>query len=439
MINRDDIEESRARVVEQLTLLKQSGDDTLYQLAISAVLAGADEMSCQEYVERYIKAHKIKVSPAGLYKAGDLIKNPKVLFHRMHQDFKEIKRVNRLKTTLTREEIALEFEAILDDVWTAERNALRTKLAPVENKHKFDDLLTLVAYALVGREVKTEILRQTKAFLAHFAWQVMTKLHKGPKAVLRGGNEAVLMLVSPKQKTGKSSTVRKMVEPFDDAGFLWKARLDRLDDSFSFSNLAYNYVALFDDMCTATSINLGKFKQIITDDEVSFRQIYTSTEIKLPKMATLIGTSNKSPRELMHDTTGLRRFHVIDVANENVYTGKGIDLSIISSIDWSLFYRFCPMTEESPLFSYITPEELALYEENIRPKHVVELWLEDRDYHPEGLREFSVQALYDNFRVWANTAGYGAQYVPTIKSFSQKLVELRFTKDRLQDGIYFYV
>jgi hypothetical protein len=247
------------------------------------------------------------------------------------------------------------------------------------------------------------------------------------------------MLVSPKQKTGKSTTVRHMISPFDEAGFLWKARLDRLDDNFSFSNLAYNYIALFDDMCTATSINLGKFKQLITDDEVSFRQIYTSTEIKLPKMATLIGTSNKSPRELMHDTTGLRRFHVIDVANENVYTGNGIELSVITSIDWVMFYRLCPMTETSPLFTYITPEELAAYEEGIRPKHIVEQWIEDKEYTPDGVREMSAQQLYDDFRVWAYGAGYGAQYVPTIKSFSQKLIELRFNRDHTRKGNIFYV
>lgn len=438
-IDRTHLEMQRIELLQHLGKWRKGKEDTtLYNIATFAVQNGARELDCQEFVKNYNKIYNIQVTPSGIYKDGDIIKNPKVLVYRIHQEFKRYKNANKIKTAIAKDEIGLEFEAILEDQWEYKRDKLRERLQHEDNPRKFKDLIKILAFALVG-EVDDVEFRQVCAFVSHFVWQTMMKLHYGPKSILKGGNEAVLILVSPKQKTGKSTTVRFMTQIFDETGFLWKARFDRLDDQFSFANLAYNYVAFFDDMHTTNAVNMGKFKQIITDDEVSFRQMYTSTEMKLPKTATLIGTSNKSPRELMYDTTGLRRFHEINVRNGDVLEGNGIDLDLLSKFDWEALYRTCPLSEETPMFQYISHNELGDYEESIRPKHVVELWLDEHGYGPGGSTFLTTKELYGNMRVWATVAGYNSSYIPTMQSFSQKMVELRYRKIRQNDSRGFYV
>ena len=387
-------------------------------------------LMCGEFVRRYNSVNGIDIRPDGIYKHDVLVKNQRAFFHTIYQDYKQYVEDNSLKSKFGREDIGLEFEAILEREWHAKQQNLKRTMAPLEDMREFDQMLRALVRAVLNQPGIDEDgvdFRRAMAFFAHYFWQVMQKLHNGPKAILNSGNESVLMLVSTKQKTGKSTTVRRLVAPFEKQGFVWRGSFARLEDQFSYNNMAYNYIAWFDDADRDKASNMGKFKQLITDDMVSYRAMYSQTEMKLPKIATFIGTSNKSARELIPDNTGLRRIHQIFVSNESVDTGRGIDLDAIAQMDFQRMYRLVPLTEVSPLFHYLSPSELGAYEESIRPRHSVELWLAERDYTLGAKGDGEVKAMtemYSDFRAWASLNGYGKTYIPNSTSFGHKLEEL---------------
>lgn len=439
-ISRDLLEQERAILISELAKLRSRAKDaSLYDTALQGIMNAGKEVTCQDFVKNYLKQHNIEVKANGIFRQGNLIRNYKAFFYRLHQDFKEYVAAYSLKNTFSREEVGLEFESILEEKWDICQTALKAKLAPVDNDlEEYDSILTEVAKALCGLSVEaldSVEFRRTKAFIAHFIWQVQMKIHKGPESILKSGNEAMLVLISPQQKTGKSTSVRYLLSPLAKEGFVWHTSLDRLEDKFSVANLAYNYTAFFDDMGKAKSLSAEKFKQIVTAQDISFRAIYTQTEMTLPKLCTFIGTSNKPIRELIHDTTGLRRFHQILVNNSNVYTGKGIDLDTISKIDFSRLYKLTPLTEESPMFLFISPTELVEYEEAIRPKTVTECWLEDMGYQPGGEEDhlMPTRELYQSLRVWASNNGYSSKYIPTCTTFQSKMTDLGYHTGRKAD------
>lgn len=443
-----EFEKDKARLIGELSRLKQGASAEMARRLgsiISALIKGGDDILCPDFVNAYIKNNKIEIRPDGIWRDGELVRSQRAFFHTIHQDFKAFKKDVGLKGSISREEICLEFESILEKQWYEKQVALKEQLSPEPDSRKFDAMLDILTKSLIGQRVKDgdDIeYRLAKAFLAHFFWQAMMKLHRGPDSVVRAGNESVLMLVSTKQKTGKSTSVRHIIGPLDDVGFVWRTNFNRLEDQFSFSNLAYNYIAWFDDVDRSTSINMGRFKQIITDNMVSYRAMYSQIETCLPKMVTFIATSNKAARELMNDTTGLRRFHQIMVNNNSVDTGRGIDLDTLTRLDMQQFYKCVPLGPETPMFNYISHRELREYEESIRPKHVVELWLEDIDYEISDTPDTMVMPtsdLYDMFKVWCTQHGYKGKYVPTSVSFSTKMLELGALKGRTSKHRGFYM
>lgn len=437
-IDRKNMEKCRIAVIQAITDIKSefpedpSASRFINTLLQTAFNTGGD-VNCEEFVKSYCLANRIAIRPNGIFKNEKIVKNPRAFFHRMHENWEDYKKTHQIKKTISRESIALEFEAILEEKWDKKRDKIQSVLQPVSDFKKFDELVTKWVTLVAGHEYPPGTLkfRLCKGFLAHFIWQTMSKLHSGAKSILEGGNEAMLLLVSTKQKTGKSTAVRLLLEIFMDEGFVWRTSFDRLEDKFSLQNLAYNYIAWFDDASRGKISNMGKFKQLVTDDEVSFRAIYTQTEMRLPKMATLIGTSNLHARELVNDTTGMRRFHEIAVNNGSVHDGTGINLDELRKFDYEMLYRTCPMGVHSPMFNMITELELTKYEEEHRPRHVIELWIDSMKYTPSPVGDVHpAKDMYDNFRIWASNKGYSGKYIPVYQSFGNKLEELGFQRGR---------
>ena len=444
--NRTDQE--RIRVMQALGELRKEVDDEelqeYYKMLMMTAGFGTGLVSCQRYVRAFNEQEQVEIKPNGIFHKGELVRNHRAFFYRLHESWKEYRKVHDLKENFRREEVALEFEAIQEDHWKTKVEDLREKLRPEPDMAQFDQMLDQVVWAMCGHRVvdRDDIeFRRNKGFLAHFMWQLQMKLHKGPETILRAGNESTLLLISQQQKSGKSTTVRYLLAPILDAGFVWKSDFARLEDNFSLHNLAYNYVGWFDDAARASSKNMERFKQVVTDDEVNFRAMWSQTEMRMPKLATLIGTSNKDASELFHDTSGLRRFHQIFVNNSSVDTGRGIDLDFISQFDFTKMYKCITINNETPMFRYITQAELNTYEQQIRPKHVVELWVDDTKYEPGNVGD-TVKLhteLYDEFRVWASRNGYGGKYMPNMTSFKHKMQIAGFEKGRNNKGWGFYV
>ena len=408
---------------------------------------GARDIQCSEFVKGYIKQKKLRVTSLGIYQDMDLVQSHRALFYEIHEAWKVYKASHKLKTNFSREEVGLEFESIADRKTKEGREDLREYMDPIDNPELFDQLLTRLCWAICGQLVpdKDSVeFRRAKAFVGHFIWSVQMKLHKGVENTLLQGNQAMLMFVSTNQKTGKSTATRLLLEPIGKKGFVWKADFVRLEDQFSIQNLAFNYVAVFDDAARSNIKSMSKFKQVVTEDEIHFRGMYSATEHRFPKIATLIATSNKTARELVNDTTGLRRFHQVLTNNESVDTGRGIDLNTICKMDMRTLWRTVPLDETSPLFKYLTPEELNVYESESRPRSTVESWLRDMQYSP-GTREGGAELkpakpLYESYKEWGKEAGIGPNHLCTRDNFITKLKELGAEAGRTSAfrGVYIY-
>ena len=436
-IDKDELEKERLKVIQSLSTLKVSSEDGtgiqgFYDTLLQSAMNAGRDLNCEEFVKGYAEVNKVKVEPNGIFMRGDLVRNHKAFFYRMHETWRQYARIHGLKPgSVSRETIALEFEAVLEKQWDQKKQELRKTFAPIDDPAEFDRMLTQFTTAVCGKiypDADSVDFRRSKAFIGHFLWQLQMKLHHGPQAVIRQGNEAMLLFISKTQKTGKSTTVRRLLETINDMGFVWKTHFDRLEDQFSLMNLAYNYVAWFDDAGRSSVKNMARFKQIVTDDEVNFRAMYTQSEMRMPKMSVLIGTSNKPARELLNDTTGLRRIHQVFVNANSVDTGGGIDLDYLDTFDHRRLIRLVPMGEKrSPIFSCITPQELSQYEDEIRPRHVVELWLNDMKYSAGTKGNGQLMPggdLYQSMIEWGNSNGYRQPYVPNAESFRNKLLEL---------------
>jgi len=442
-IEKDELEHERIKAIQAISKLKIAADKGtgvagFYDALMQTAMGSGRDVTCEEFVDGYCDANRVRVEPNGIFMRGDLVRNHKAFFYRMHETWKMYSKTHGLKSgPISRETIALEFEAVLEKNWDEKKQKLREKFAPIDDPEEFKKQLLAFTRAVCGKiypDEESVEFRRAMAFIAHFLWQLQMKLHYGPQAILRQGNEAMLLLVSKQQKTGKSTTVRKLVEAVNEMGFVWKTHFERLEDQFSLSNLAYNYIAWFDDAGRSSVKNMARFKQIVTDDEVNFRAMYTQAEMRMPKMCTLIGTSNKPARELLSDTTGLRRIHQVFVNGGSVDKGLGIDLHFLDKFDHTKLIKLCPLNKnKSPLFTFVTPAELSAYEDSIRPRHVVELWLEEMDYTPAKKTEgklMPTKDLYQAMTQWGQENGYKAPYLPNAESFKNKLVELGCERGR---------
>lgn len=452
-VDKSTIEQERLKVIQALSALKMeaSRDELLssfYDTLLQSAFNGGQDLTCEEYVQSYCDMHKVTVGPTGIFVSNDLIRNHKAFFYKIHETWRQYAKTHGLKTgNVSRETIALEFEHILEKQWDTKRKDLRKFYKPIDNPALFDERLREYTQAICGKVYPEEDsidFRRAMAFISHFLWQTQMKLHHGPQSVLRQGNEAMLMLVSKQQKTGKSTTVRKLVDTMSELGFVWKTHFERLEDQFSLSNLAYNYIAWFDDAGRSSVKNMARFKQIVTDDEVNFRAMYTQQEMRLPKLCTLIGTSNRPARELLNDTTGLRRIHQIMVNGGSVDDGEGIDLEFLDDFDHNEFIRLVPLDPKAtPLFRYITAAELSAYEQEIRPRSIIEVWMSEMSYGPgskdTGGDVMPSADLYQSFVEWAQSNGYGAKYTPHAESFGHKLVEIGCDRGRTGSFRGFYI
>lgn len=425
----------------------ESVEQSYLEALLASVWGMEGEATCMKFVSSYCTANNVEVKPNGIFRGGDLVRNHRAFFYRMHEAWKIFARDQGYKLSeINRDTIALEFDALLEQEWEAKRHSLRETLKPIDDPDAFDAMLLQLTTAICGKvypDPNSVDFRRSMAFIGHYFYQVQMKLHYGVESILRQGNESMLLLVSQQQKTGKSTTVRHLLNPLNKYGFVWKTDFTRLEDVFSLQNLAYNYAAWFDDAGRSSMKNMSRFKQIVTDDEVNFRAMYTQTEMRLPKLATLIGTSNKTARELLPDSTGLRRIHQVMVNNESVDKGGGIDLDTVTQLDIVHLMKCTPLgPQASPLFRYITPTELTLYEESIRPRHLIELWADDMGYAPGTKKTGQLKSLADLFKsctMWAGENGYSNRYQPTSESFKQKLIELGYKPGRNGRCRGFYV
>ena len=182
-------------------------------------------------------------------------------------------------------------------------------------------LKPLLAYmAEFGGKVKDEERKLASCFemkgnlaiglILHKIYQVKRKVLNLPVT-----NHLMLIIYSKAQGTGKTTFVRRFVEPLAEL-----ASADVLLSQFSDprSGDIYRFpIVVIDDMEGISKRDVAVLKSLITPTYINRRTLFTSSSSSMRQVATLIGTANKPVTELIDDETGHRRFVMMPFCNGN--------------------------------------------------------------------------------------------------------------------------
>lgn len=278
------------------------------------------------------------------------------------------------KTRMHRRSVEVVFREWLCRQEDAVADEARTRL-----RYRFsgDDALRRFARAVTGREDAVDA-----AVIAHFVWQAKRKLYALPVT-----NHLMPVFVG-KQNGGKSTAIRKLLAPVQaltDA----PGDMKLLEDERQSFRLAKHLILFFDEMGKASKTDVDALKNRITAETASWRVLCTNTTARGLQLATFIGASNTSVRELVHDTTGMRRFYEVPCQDH-------LDWEVLNSLNYEALWEGVDHEGPAPVLEH--QEELIGRQELLRTPDTVEEFVEHCTTASNDWT--SAQAVYDDYARW---------------------------------------
>lgn len=141
------------------------------------------------------------------------------------------------------------------------------------------------------------------------------------------------------QGTGKSTFVKKMIEPVEEI----KKEVDFRQIEEDRNIEIWDYFVLFlDEMGYASKANIDTIKNAITASKLTRRPMRSNSEITFEQNATFIGCSNKELEQLIKDPTGIRRFIALMYSNRP-------DWNFLNGVDWQMLWTSVDAEGEDPI------------------------------------------------------------------------------------------
>jgi hypothetical protein len=228
--------------------------------------------------------------------------------------------------------------------------------------------------------------------LAHFIWQIKRK-------ILGLTVEHHLMpIVWGKGGAGKSRALELLISPIK--GYVIKGlSFDKLGDDRYFKQLADHLLVFFDEMPKVEKASVESIKQIISESTLTGRVLYSNGHKSYPQNCTFLGTSNLSPAQLIHDPTGMRRFHYIKCADK-------VDRDVVNNINYCELWG---EVNEYRDYAYTTEvmDKLTEVQEELRIKDSVEMFISEGFIIDNGSNEvrFRAREAYEVYKDYCKEAG----------------------------------
>ena len=228
------------------------------------------------------------------------------------------------------------------------------------------------------------------AVVKHFLWQVQRKLlelkvtyHMMPVivgATGSGKSESVLYLLS-------------YIEDLVNAPGSFKVAADeRAATIFN-----ENYVLFFDEMAYADKTDVDTLKNRITAPTVSYRIMTTNVVTSITNNTTFIGCANKTVKEMIYDTTGVRRFWEIQSLPK-------CDWSVVTKVNLAEVWHCVDPYADTPLLAYY--DKIRAYQETeLRNMDSVELFFNDNFVKSEVGESVRARELYREYTEWCDGGG----------------------------------
>lgn len=249
-----------------------------------------------------------------------------------------------------------------------------------------------------------------------FIWQVKRKAEDLPIT------DHLMMVILGIQGNGKSTLIRKLLDPIDE---LWAGSDFRQITDDRNIMLWRNYAIFLDEMGGATKSDMDIVKNIITAETLTRRPMRSNLTQEVPQNATLIGAANATElSELIRDHTGIRRFVSLTMCDEP-------DHKLINHIDWVEVWQSVDQHGIDPMLIY--KSTLSQRQESERMKTPAEDWLDSLDEKKTMLgalmqpdRKFSTLELHTAFREFEDARFPG--FKSNLQIFTRALKKLSSRK-----------
>jgi Virulence-associated protein E len=197
------------------------------------------------------------------------------------------------------------------------------------------------------------------AVLNKFIWQVKRKMHGLPIF------DHLMPIILGKQGTGKSTLIRMLLDPIEEAWVPSDFKMITDDRNIS---LWKNFVIFMDEMGWAKKSDMDVVKNVITAESLNRRVFHTTISQEVAQNATFIGAANAGElSDILRDVTGTRRFVSLDMKDQP-------DRDVINSIDWLAVWQSVDESAEDPTIPF--KAILSKVQEADRTKTPVEEWLD---------------------------------------------------------------
>ncbi len=264
------------------------------------------------------------------------------------------------------------------------------------------------------KAVTGQILNTDLAVMKQFIWAVKRKL-----LGLEVEYHTMPIIYGAQQESGKSKAVMHLLsyikDLVNDGG-----SLELVSDPRSSLVFRDSFVLFFDEMAYAERTDMEILKKNITSLHVSYRPMGHNNVVQVKNNATLIGCSNKSVKELIYDTTGVRRFWQINAL-------VLCDWALVNSTTPSLIWGCVSPYIEAPILS--CREEIREVQVNeLQNKDSVELYVNYKYEKSTTGEKVRARELYTDYKMWCLEAG--EKYTVSETTFGTKVKKyLQSNKD----------
>ncbi|WP_407523773.1 VapE domain-containing protein [Methylobacterium oryzisoli] len=184
------------------------------------------------------------------------------------------------------------------------------------------------------------------ALLKHFIHQVKSK------PLYREIHHHMMpIIVSPHQDAGKTTFVRRLVQPLDDL-VSGAALLSDLSDKRCQKLLSYP-VFVIDDCEQIKGQQIPILKALLTAEEVERRNLGTSFTETVSQLATMIATANQPVSELIKDPSGHHRFPQMTFRIDPNSPDHAAAWEVINATNFHLLWRSVDVFEPSPVLHHL--------------------------------------------------------------------------------------
>ena len=288
---------------------------------------------------------------------------------------------------------------------------LQTKLAFVRSiRDRFDELALLLVKDSKDARFVAHILR-------HWFWTVKRKLFN--KSVF----DHLFLVFLGAQGAGKSTAIKQFIRPLE--GFIINVTGKTIMDDRQHLALARNFIGFFEELSGLPKAEIEALKNIITADQISVRLFHTQNVENHPQKTSFIGSSNKTLVQVVQDSTGMRRFVEIHVADR-------IDRNAINTFDMLELWKCVDESNES---GYLPPirEELEIHQKSLTTDDSITYFIDDFEYVPALKRETfkTSKFLYEEYINCCHQNGFSNPFSHTTFS---KILKSRGFKPERQRG-----